>query len=148
MALKTLRPYLYLQFCVFWGDTTVSFIAVWSLMSVWCIWKCGNITFYSVSQRNLMFRARKSSFLSAFYCIPIKLLFYVLTCVCLSAGLHKITEWISTKQRWRTGLGPEQTPITFGVDAEKGTDPRLLSLFLYRCETDKVFVNILVYLRE
>lgn len=35
----------------------------------------------------------------------------------LSARLHKSTQRISTKLRWRLGPGPEWTLLTFGVSA-------------------------------
>ena len=38
--------------------------------------------------------------------------------VLLPAGLQKTTVRISTIFRWRMGLGPEQTPLTFGADTK------------------------------
>ena len=40
------------------------------------------------------------------------------------------TEQISMKFRWRMGLGPNWTPLTFEVDLDKGMDPGFCSLFL------------------
>ena len=38
----------------------------------------------------------------------------------------KTTEQISTELQWRMGLGPEWTPLTFGVDMDKGKDPGVI----------------------
>lgn len=42
---------------------------------------------------------------------------------------EKMTERIVTKLEWRTGLGPEWTPITLDEDPCKGTDPRSVLTF-------------------
>ena len=44
-------------------------------------------------------------------------------CVRWLAGwfVSRISEKLSMKLRWRTGLGPEWTPLTFGADPDKRT---------------------------
>ena len=42
----------------------------------------------------------------------------------------KPTGQISMKLWWRVGLDLEYTTLTFGIDLEKWTDPRMFPLFL------------------
>ena len=41
----------------------------------------------------------------------------------------KTTEQISMKLGWRTGLDPEQTPLTFGADPGRRMDEELFLTF-------------------
>ena len=42
------------------------------------------------------------------------------------------------KLEWRMGLCPEQTPLTFGMDPDQGTDPGI-SLTLYEIGHSTLF---------
>ena len=65
------------------------------------------------------------------FCVDLMLGQFVGWLAGLSAGLHKkIAERISGKLGWRFVLGPEQTPLTVGVDPNKGMDPGSFSHFL------------------
>lgn len=56
----------------------------------------------------------------------VQILFFC-TSVCLicQQDCTKCTEWISTKLGPRMGLVPDQTPVSFGVHRDKGTDSGL-----------------------
>ena len=47
----------------------------------------------------------------------------LLVCWVISWTTQKTTEGISMKLQCSVGLNPEQTPLTFGVNTNKGTDP-------------------------
>lgn len=61
-----------------------------------------------------------------FYLCP---LLYVAWLVC-DQGYTKIIEENSMKCGWKMGLGPELTPLTFGLDRDKVADPGHFSHFL------------------
>lgn len=44
-------------------------------------------------------------------------------CVVCPQDYTKTTKQISMKLRWRMGIGSEQTPLPFGLDPDKGTEP-------------------------
>ena len=52
-------------------------------------------------------------------CFHPRLCVHLLVC---EQDYTKTTEWISTKRGWKMGLGPEQTPLHFGVHLDKETD--------------------------
>ena len=60
------------------------------------------------------------------------------------------TEQISMRLGWRMCLGPEKTPLTFGVDLNKGKDAGFLPHFqvsifaLKRSESDRGLSSLIV----
>ena len=69
-------------------------------------------------------------------------------CVVCRQDYTKTTEQISTKRRWRMGIGSEQTPLPFGFDPDNGTDAGIfislsLTLTLY-CVIGPFSTNLLI----
>ena len=52
------------------------------------------------------------------------------SCLFCEQNYTKTTGWISTKLGWMMGLGPEQTPSTFGLNLDKEMDQGLFLLFI------------------